>query len=64
MPFIESIDTSNPTMATLDKIEYESYGLINKPKSCMNDNFTIDIKDVNLNLLSKNTKLFRLINGL
>jgi len=64
MSFIESIDTSNPTMATLDRIEYEGYGLINKPKSCMNDNFNIDIKDVNLNLLSKNTKLFRLINGL
>lgn len=63
MSFIKSIDTSNPVMATLDGIEYEGYGLMNKPKSCMNDNFNMDIKNINLNLLSRNTRLFRLING-
>jgi hypothetical protein len=62
MPFITSIDTSNPVMATLDKTEYGSCGLTVKPKSCMNDNFNIDKKDIDLNLLSRNTRLFRLIN--
>jgi hypothetical protein len=62
MPFITSIDTSNPVMATLDGTEYGANGLTNKPKSCMNDNFNIDKKDINLNLLSRNTRLFRLIN--
>jgi len=63
MPFITSIDTSNPVMATLDGKEYEGCGLIDKPKSCMNDNFYIDKKNINLNLLSRNLRLFRIING-
>ena len=49
-------------MATLDKTEYGSCGLTVKPKSCMNDNFNINKKDIDLNLLSRNTRLFRLIN--
>lgn len=64
MPFIESIDTSNPVMATLDNIEYSGFGLSIKPKSCMNDNLHIKIEDINTPLLNRNIQLFKLTNDL
>jgi hypothetical protein len=57
MPFIETIDTSNPIMATLDGIQYSRNGLTEKPKSNMNDSFYID--NINYELLDWNLKTFR-----
>ena len=57
MPFIETIDTSNPIMATLDGIQYGRNGLTEKPKSNMNDNFYNT--DIDYNLLDWNLRMFR-----
>lgn len=64
MPFIESLDTSNPVMAALDEIEYMNYGLYEKPKSNMNDSLHKNIKDINIPLLMHNIQKFRTINNL
>ena len=58
---IESIDTSNPIMATLDGTKYTLEGLNNKPKSSMNENFGIPIEDINLGLLEHNISIFKKI---
>jgi hypothetical protein len=57
MPFIETIDTSNPIMATLDGIQYGHNGLTEKPKSNMNDNFYTT--DLDYNLLDWNLRMFK-----
>ena len=57
MPFIETLDTSNPIMATLDGIQYGRNGLTEKPKSNMNDNFYTT--DIDYNLLDWNLRMFR-----
>lgn len=64
IPFIESIDTSNPVMSTLDGVKYSEIGLFEKPKSNMNNNFNIKKEDINLELLNYNIKMFKKINGL
>ena len=55
--FIETIDTSNPIMATLDGIQYGRNGLLDKPKSNMNDNFYTT--ELDYNLLDWNLRMFR-----
>jgi hypothetical protein len=57
MNFIETIDTSNPIMATLDGIQYGHNGLREKPKSNMNDNFYTT--EIDYNLLDWNLRMFR-----
>jgi hypothetical protein len=57
MPFIETIDTSNPIMATLDGIQYGRNGLTEKPKANMNDHFYTT--DIDYNLLDWNLRMFR-----
>jgi hypothetical protein len=57
MPFIETIDTSNPIMATLDGIQYGRNGLTEKPKANMNDNFYTT--ELDYNLLDWNLRMFR-----
>jgi len=57
MPFIETIDTSNPIMATLDGMQYSHNGLTEKPKSNMNDNFYTT--DLDYNLLDWNLRMFK-----
>jgi hypothetical protein len=57
MPFIETIDTSNPIMATLDGMQYGHNGLTEKPKSNMNDNFYTT--DLDYNLLDWNLRMFK-----
>ena len=57
MPFIETIDTSNPIMATLDGIQYGRNGLLDKPKANMNDHFYTT--DLDYNLLDWNLRMFR-----
>jgi hypothetical protein len=57
MPFIESIDTSNPIMATLDGTIYNHLGIHSKPKSNMNEHFYTD--KINYELLEHNIKAFK-----
>jgi len=57
MPFIETIDTSNPVMATLDGIQYGRNGLTEKPKANMNDYFYTT--DIDYDLLDWNLKTFK-----
>jgi len=63
-PQIESIDTSNPIMATLEGTMYSSIGLNKKPKANMNEYFNIDPYKVNYEDILINVKRFRKINGL
>lgn len=63
-PYIESIDTSSPVMAALEGIKYDETGLDIKPKANMNDYFDIDLKNVDLNLVLHNVKMFKKINEL
>jgi hypothetical protein len=62
-PFIESLDTSNPIMATIDNMEYQSTGLYNKPKSKIDEVLNIDINNISLSTLIHNIEMFRAING-
>jgi hypothetical protein len=62
--FIESIDTSNPVMATLEGIRYNNAGLDFKPKANMNDYFYMLLDQVNFDLLVHNLSKFREINDL
>jgi len=55
--FIETIDTSNPIMATIDGIQYGRNGLLEKPKANMNDHFYTT--DIDYNLLDWNLRMFR-----
>jgi len=57
--FIKSIDTSNPIMAALEGLKYESFGLFKKPQINMNQAFNIDPKDVNIDLLYYNIESFK-----
>lgn len=62
--YIESIDTSNPIMAALEGIKYDEVGLDFKPKANMNNYFDVDPKNVDLNLVLYNVKMFKKINEL
>jgi hypothetical protein len=57
MPFIETIDTSNPIMATLDGIRYNHLGIHDKPKANMNDHFYTD--KIDYELLDYNIETFK-----
>jgi hypothetical protein len=59
MPFIESIDTSNPIMAALDGMDYDPTGLQTKPEANMNDNFYITPDKIDYELLNHNLSAFR-----
>ena len=61
---IESIDTSNPIMATLEGNMYNISGLTEKPKANMNDHYNISIEDIDFDLLETNLTLFKNINNL
>lgn len=61
---IESIDTSNPVMATLENVRYSNAGLNKKPKANMNDYFYMLSEQVNYELLANNLLKFREINDL
>jgi hypothetical protein len=64
MPFIESIDTSNPIMAALEGTAYTFNGLTEKPKLNMNQAQTWAYDNIDLGLLKHNVDSFRLINNL
>tara|TARA_R110000803_G_scaffold104861_4_gene173082 strand:+ start:255 stop:1046 length:792 start_codon:yes stop_codon:yes gene_type:complete len=61
---IESIDTSNPVMATLEDMQYKSHGLYQKPKANMNDFFYSLDDQIDYDLLTYNLDMFRKINNL
>ena len=63
MPFIESIDTSNPIMATIEGGVYSNMGLDSKPTANMNNYQTIPIEEISEVILEYNIKMFRQING-
>ena len=62
---IESIDTSNPIMSTLEGIPYKDFGLDEKPIININDSIErAEASDFDKKLLDKNIKKFRTINYL
>ena len=61
---IESIDTSNPVMAALEGIRYNTWGLESKPKANMNDYYYMFEEEVDWDLLTDNLTKFRYINDL
>ena len=64
MPFIESIDTSNPIMAAIGEMPYTKMGLHMKPIANMNKYQDMSIDFVNEDLVEYNVEMFRQINGL
>jgi hypothetical protein len=58
LPFIESVDTSNPVMSALDGVKYTNLGLETKPKHNINNSFFTNEK-INPNILEHNVKTFR-----
>ena len=61
---IESIDTSNPVMATLEDVQYKNHGLYRKPKANMNDFFYMLDDQIDYDLLTYNLDMFKKINNL
>jgi hypothetical protein len=61
---IESIDTSNPIMAGIERRVYDRMGLESKPKANMNDYQSERIGPTQLDSIYYNIKMFREINGL
>jgi len=61
---IESIDTSNPIMATLENTTYSNTGLTQKPKANMNDFFYMESNKIDYNLLDYNLTKFKQINNI
>lgn len=61
---IESIDTSNPVMATLESTIYSNAGLTHKPKANMNDFFYMESNKIDYNLLDYNLTKFKQINNI
>jgi len=65
MKFIESIDTSNPIMSTLEGIKYFDWGLEEKPTINITDSIEdAVIEDFNQEILKHNIEKFRKINYL
>ena len=64
MPFVESIDTSNPIMAAIGEMTYTKMGLYQKPLANMNKYQDVSIDFVNEDLVEYNVEMFRQINGL
>ena len=64
LPFIESLDTSNPVMAALDGTVYDESGVYRKPKANMNNYQDTPLEDINIHLVEYNVMKFRSINGL
>jgi hypothetical protein len=60
---IESLDTSNPVMAAVDRVWYNENGLIRKPYANMRDNI-VGCENINQDMLDWNVSMFRKINNL
>lgn len=59
LPFIESLDTSNPIMMALEGKKYNSSLVMDKPKANMNTFFNISLDKVDLELVKYNVDKFR-----
>lgn len=64
MPFITTIDTSNPIMAAIEGTVYEPYGLDQKPKTKIDEVIEIKPSKLQFGRVIMNTKYFRTINGI
>ena len=64
MPFIESIDTSNPIMAGIEGIPYTKMGLDSKPTANMNNFQDKPMTETQMKFIEHNIINFRQINGL
>jgi hypothetical protein len=62
--YIESIDTSNPIMAAIQGLKYNTWGLFEKPIINMNECFEISLNEINIELINHNVKQFKQINNL
>lgn len=61
LPFIESIDTSNPVMAAIDKTQYPVTLNISKPVACLNTRFDIPLEHIDMWLIDHNVEQFKQI---
>ena len=64
MPFIETIDTSNPIMAAIEGTLYEPYGLDQKPKTKIDDVIDSEFDNTQIGKVDFNTKNFKKINNI
>lgn len=64
MPFIDSIDTSNPIMSALEGKSYEPFGLIEKPKLKIDEVMEREIEEGELTIVKWNIHKFKFINNL
>ena len=66
MPFVETIDTSNPIMAGIEGLEYTKNGLLTKPKIKIDEtmNMTYDDLAPHFPLIYHNLFTFKKINGI
>jgi hypothetical protein len=64
MPFVKSIDTSNPIMAAIEGNKYSFGGIHKKPLTNMNSIQDIELNKIDLSLMWHNVVMFRKINNL
>jgi hypothetical protein len=64
MPFITTIDTSNPIMAAIEGTVYEPYGLDQKPKTKIDEVIDSKFDKPQIGKVILNIKYFRTINGI
>jgi hypothetical protein len=66
MPFIETIDTSNPIMAGIENIKYNVWGLDEKPKTRIDDVMDMSMEDISRKwpTIYNNIMDFKLINNI
>jgi hypothetical protein len=62
--YIESIDTSNPVMAAIQGLKYDTLGLEVKPTVNMNECFEMSLSEIDMKLVNYNVKQFKQINNL
>ena len=62
--FIDTIDTSNPIIATIEGTKYKEYGLITKPKTRIDDVMYIEPEKIDYQLLTYNLEYFNKLNKL
>jgi hypothetical protein len=66
MPFVETIDTSNPIMAGIEGLEYTKNGLLTKPKIKIDETMDMTYDDLapHFPLIYHNLFTFKKINGI
>jgi hypothetical protein len=66
MPFVETIDTSNPIMAGIEGLEYNKNGILSKPKIKIDETMGMTWDDLapHLSLIYHNVYMFKKINNI